>query len=59
MSKELNIVDKTYFYDCNVKGEIIEYLLYDSNETWIATKTKEEVLQTLQVVFNLLLYFYY
>lgn len=50
MSKELNIVDKTYFYDCNVKGEIIEYLLYDSNETWIATKTKEEVLQTLQLL---------
>lgn len=56
MSKELNIADKTYCYDCNVKGEAIEYMLYDFNETWIATKTKEEVRQTLQVVLNLLIY---
>ncbi|XP_018792312.1 PREDICTED: uncharacterized protein LOC108971004 isoform X1 [Bactrocera latifrons] len=50
MSKELNIADKTYYYDCNVKGETIEYLLYDFNVTWKATKTKEEVLQTLQLL---------
>lgn len=50
MSKELNIADKTYCYDCNVKGEAIEYMLYDFNETWIATKTKEEVRQTLQLL---------
>ncbi|XP_039961525.1 uncharacterized protein LOC120775415 isoform X1 [Bactrocera tryoni] len=50
MSKEVNIADKTYYYDCNAKVETIEFLLYDFNETWKATKTKEEVLQTLQLL---------
>lgn len=50
MLKELSVGDITYFYDCNVKGDVIEYLLYDSNETWIATKTKDEVLQTVQLL---------
>uniref|UniRef100_W8BNZ4 End-joining factor 1 n=2 Tax=Ceratitis capitata TaxID=7213 RepID=W8BNZ4_CERCA len=50
MSKELIIEDKTYFYDCAVKGNVIEYLLYDSGNNWIATKTSEEVAHTLQLL---------
>ncbi|XP_036318354.1 uncharacterized protein LOC118733179 [Rhagoletis pomonella] len=50
MLKELNVEDKTYFFECAVQGDVIEYLLYDSNENWTAVKTQEEVAQTLQLL---------
>ncbi|XP_054727131.1 uncharacterized protein LOC129236882 isoform X2 [Anastrepha obliqua] len=48
MLKELIVGDTTFFFECTVNGDVIEYLLYDSGENWVASKTKEEVAQTLQ-----------
>ncbi|XP_053948763.1 uncharacterized protein LOC128857164 [Anastrepha ludens] len=48
MLKELIVGDTTFFFECSVNGDVIEYMLYDSVENWVASKTKEEVAQTLQ-----------